>query len=217
MKSTDWFFGKSQQDPNGGCWLWGGYLMKTGYGVYMEDRARWLAHRGSWVAANGRPVPAGMMVCHKCDVRACVNPDHLWIGTAQDNFDDAKRKSRLAWQVSSDWAAGKRIRRGEGHPQAKLTDADVLAICALDGVLKQEEIGALYGVSGSHISEVLNGKSRGEVLGRPVSTRHRNNALTVQQIEMAKRLKVEGLTNKAIGASLGVSQTTILRAARGFR
>ena len=190
--------------------------MKTGYGVYMENRARWLAHRGSWVAANGRPVPAGMMVCHKCDVRACVNPDHLWVGTAQDNFDDAKRKSRLAWQVSPDWAAGKRIRRGEGHPQAKLTDADVLEICALDGKLKQAEIADRYGVSASHISEVLNGKSRGYVAGRPLNARHRNNALTAHQVSAAQAMRREGLTYQVISDAFGVSTTTIIRAVRGY-
>lgn len=215
MKPTEWFFNRSEPDTNGGCWLWSGYVMNGGYGVYMENGRRALAHRGSWEAANGSPVPDGLFVCHTCDVRACVNPSHLWTGTARENNDDAIRKGRAGWQAEG-WRAVEWARKGEDHPQAKLTDADVLEICALDGRLKQAEIADRYGVSASHISEVLNGKSRGYVAGRPLNSRHRNNALTAHQVSAAQAMRREGLTYRVISDAFGVSTTTIIRAVRGY-
>lgn len=83
-------------DKSGDCWLWTGSLDAYGYGEIKLDRSRRQAksHRQSWVFANG-PIPPGMSVLHRCDVRACVRPDHLFLGTARDNVTDALGKRRL--------------------------------------------------------------------------------------------------------------------------
>jgi hypothetical protein len=76
------------------CWLWRGHKNK-GYGLFAEDglKARKRVHRFSWELHNGA-IPGGLLVCHKCDVRCCVRPDHLFLGTHQDNYDDMVSKGR---------------------------------------------------------------------------------------------------------------------------
>jgi hypothetical protein len=85
-----------EYDLNGGCWLWRLVIDKHGYGQIGFDRARETrAHRYSYKAFVGE-VPQGLLVRHKCDVRSCVNPTHLFLGTHQDNMDDMKARSRQA-------------------------------------------------------------------------------------------------------------------------
>src|SRR5690554_4431436 len=75
------------------CWLWIGRLNYSGYGVFTT-RVGIRAHRFSWELHNGK-IPDGMHVLHKCDVRHCVNPSHLFLGNHKDNMNDMIRKGRL--------------------------------------------------------------------------------------------------------------------------
>lgn len=79
-------------DPNGGCWLWTG-AMQRGYGTMCLVKRFFGAHRVSYELHKG-PVPQGLHVLHKCDVRACVNPDHLFVGSRSDNMQDMMAKGR---------------------------------------------------------------------------------------------------------------------------
>lgn len=76
-----------------GCWIWSGSVQKAGYGVVAFNRKCILAHRLSWMAHNG-DIPKGLFVCHKCDNPPCINPDHLFLGTALDNANDRDSKHR---------------------------------------------------------------------------------------------------------------------------
>jgi len=90
-------------------------------------------------------IPDGLWVLHHCDNRACVRPDHLFLGTCQDNHDDCAAKGRN--------------RVGEKAGMSKLTIADVREIRKLEGLFTHKKIAANYGVSRSNIGQILSGKT----------------------------------------------------------
>lgn len=131
----------------GPCWLWTGQVRRDGYGDYRKHTPERMTHRLSWHIEHG-PVPEGLEVCHRCDVRLCVRPSHLFTGTQSDNMLDASSKRRHPAQ-----APGRR--KGEGNGRHLLSDADVLAIR-----LSTERSGILagrFGVSVTHIRRVKTG------------------------------------------------------------
>lgn len=81
--------------PESECWKWQGSKHKTGYGQLSHKKQRTVhkAHRLAYVIAKG-DIPDGMMICHTCDNPACVNPSHLYAGTAKDNFKDMIERDR---------------------------------------------------------------------------------------------------------------------------
>lgn len=128
------------------CWLWKGSIHRTGYGHFKFQGRTQQAHRVSFILANG-PVPDGLMVCHTCDVRSCVNPDHLFLGTNKDNIADAAAKGRMS--------------HGEAHRDAKLTTADVIAIRARyrSGQASIRGMAREYGMAHCNMQSVVHGKT----------------------------------------------------------
>jgi hypothetical protein len=122
------------------CWEWTAGKFSNGYGALWLDGKMQKAHRGAWTLVNGS-IPKGeghhgTCVLHRCDNRACVRPDHLFLGSNADNVRDMTKKGRVA--------------RGEASGRSKLTSADVYAIRADTRLLR--EIAADYGISEGNVS-----------------------------------------------------------------
>ncbi len=143
-------------DKSDGCWEWNAGLT-TGYGGFKLNGKRVLAHRMSWLITNGS-IPSGMNVLHKCGNRKCVNPEHLYIGTQVDNVADAM-KAGTHHVPPKGYCHPHLIRKGAEHSNAKLDDSNVREIRLLrqDG-MSCRELGRVYGVDHSVISEVVNNK-----------------------------------------------------------
>lgn len=129
--------------PESGCWLWNKSWQTTGYGQFQLKYKNHAAHRYSYESFVG-PITDNLCVLHKCDTRACVNPDHLFLGTKGDNARDAVSKGRQT-----------RV-QGSKNGHAKLDEAKVLVIRNSDK--KNKVLAAEYGVDPSVISEVKNRK-----------------------------------------------------------
>lgn len=134
--------------PECGCWLWTLAVDRSGYGKTRYQRKDIRAHRWSWVIHNG-PVPEGLYVLHRCDVPACVNPSHLFLGTHADNDRDMREKGRQHVIPPM---------QGEAAPTAVLTNEDVLKIRRMRGKITQVAIGKQFGVHHSHVSRIQNRK-----------------------------------------------------------
>ena len=130
-------------ESEGGCWLWTAGK-RDGYGRFSVEGRVLSAHRFARELLVG-PIPEGLCCLHKCDTPACVNPDHLFLGTREDNMADRAAKGRGA--------------RGENHGRAKLTEAQVLEIRTVYalGSICQRQIGWWYGVAQATIADVLRG------------------------------------------------------------
>ena len=103
------------------------------------------AHRYSWEIHNSK-IPSGLHVCHSCDNPSCVNPEHLWLGTAKDNYDDMVIKNRSV------------VTRGENIGSSKLTECDVLFIRKLKETTPVKEIAKRFNVSWGHVYAILSRK-----------------------------------------------------------
>jgi len=135
------------------CWLWTGSKFRDGYGQIFWNGKNWKTHRVAYRLYVGE-IPDGMLVCHHCDTPHCVRPDHLFIGSPQDNSDDMVRKGRYV------------DRMGSKHHLTHLTDSDVRAIRGqwLAGI-PQAVVGKRFTISQTCVSTICRGKNWAHVAG----------------------------------------------------
>ena len=135
------------------CWEWVAGKDSKGYGVFSLKRKSLSSHRISWIIHNG-PIPVGegyhgTCVLHTCDNPSCVNPQHLFLGSAQDNMTDKVLKGRGS------------CGRGEQQGHSILTEAQVLNIkvLLLDKSITQKDIGNMFDVKRKVINDINTGKT----------------------------------------------------------
>jgi hypothetical protein len=135
---------KSKLTPENGCVEWVGYIdPTTGYGSLIFNGMKMSAHRASYEKFHGLSI-SGKQVLHKCDNRKCINPDHLFLGSIEDNMKDKVEKGRQG--------------RGSVYKTAKVTEKQVLVIRNLkkSGFLNKE-LASLFPMSVRHMARITSG------------------------------------------------------------
>ena len=134
------------------CILWTGAKTLTGYGVRHFRGHNTTAHRAVWIEKYGPIKSRWIFVCHKCDNPACINIEHLFLGTNTENMRDAVRKGRLRGVHG--------CRDGEKHPRATITDAQAVAIRAIHAAgVSYPAIARQLGVSKYAVAQVGSGRT----------------------------------------------------------
>lgn len=139
------------------CWEWKGSTNPRGYGHLGSLDGQWYdAHRLAYLTWVG-PLGEDEQACHRCDNPPCINPEHLFAGTVEDNMADMSAKRRNP--------------TGERHPDVKLTDADVAAIRVTYTGRRGEQgrLAASYGVSLALISLIVRGRHRTRTTNPPIT------------------------------------------------
>ncbi len=177
-----------------GCWLWTGTVSEFGYGI-MEivvqtgKQMSFQVHRVSFAHYKG-PIPEGMCVLHKCDVRACFNPDHLFLGTRQENTADMLSKGREA--------------RGEQTWNAKLSNANIRRIRrAKKSGVRSTDIAKYFSTDRRHINRIVklerwqhvHGDDPIVVVDRRATRRARESSDVCGETETIDHLKVTVVCN----------------------
>jgi hypothetical protein len=139
----DIYEGRIQPEPNSGCWIWTGSRNTKGHGEVRINWQKHYTHRLSWELRNG-PIPDGLWVLHKCDNATCCNPDHLYLGTHNDNMRDMVVAGRHGGAVlAPDVVRQMRAARLAGRTF--------------------ESLGRSFGVSAATAYQVISGKTWGHV------------------------------------------------------
>ncbi len=168
---------RSLPEPTTGCRLWLECVGHGGYGIVRAGRAKFRAHRVAWELQRG-PIPEGLCVCHRCDTPACVNVEHLFLGTHADNARDRNAKGRCGVRggvrlhperAATGFARGDRhgsrvrpesVRRGAESAWARLSENDVAEARARHGAGESgRALAATFGVSQSTMSRALSGRT----------------------------------------------------------
>ncbi len=138
------FESKFIPEPNSGCWLWIGSISYLGYGLILYRGRTRSAHRVSYFLYKG-PINSNLEVQHSCDMRCCVNPDHLSLGDHAKNMRDSSIRKRY-----------KNVKIGMENLASKLTDSDVLAIRETPLLKRgdQERLAEKFGVDDAIIRRI---------------------------------------------------------------
>ncbi len=139
------------------CWNYLGFKGKNGYGQFWLNGKTLPAHRASYLLHIGN-IDTGMFVCHKCDNRGCVNPDHLFLGTCKDNLRDMCNKGRQG----RDYKWRKKGYKGDLHHSSKISDQEVARIREEYVPYKNggDKLAKKYGISRTYLTQLIRRERR---------------------------------------------------------
>jgi hypothetical protein len=190
--------------PVTGCWLWTGGARSDGYGGFSVAGASEGAHRFAYRFYKGE-IASGLCVCHRCDVRVCVNPEHLFLGTPAENAADRSAKGRTARPT------------GEKAPSAVLMEIEALSI--YHDARPHQQIADDYGVDRYAVYAIKAGKTWASVTGGVsrltgprTGTRVHTAKLTPDQVDA---IRADPRPSRAIAKSYSVSGSVIVRIKNG--
>lgn len=199
------------EKQDGGCWLWGGPRFGNKYGqISLDDGGATTAHRFSWVAHSG-VIPRGKFICHKCDVRNCVNPEHLYVGDHEDNMQDARERGRFALRKTGQQF--KLVKRGE-LPRGRILTREQADRMRQEYAAKkytQTQLAVRFGVSQGLVSKTV----RAQVHVNAVVTGEKRKGHYRRKLPIDGAAQIVGLyrsgafTQKALAAKFGVDQTYV--------
>lgn len=147
--SLEDYLKKNHAKNSDGCWVWTGNFSRKNYGFVgnfslAKKLKIYMAHRLSFFVYKGE-IPNGMLVCHKCDNPSCINPEHLFLGTHEDNMRDMDSKGR------------RRVHKGENSVKAKLTKEQAIYILQNMETISAWDLSTKFNVSRQTIQNVWNG------------------------------------------------------------
>lgn len=196
QKGIDYLEKRIQRVTESGCWIWEKCVDREGYGRSTFNCKKTRMNRLAWMSYKG-PIPDGLCVLHRCDVRECVNPDHLFLGTIDDNNKDMHRKKR------------NNQCKGEDQGGSILTEEQV--IFAFNDPRSSYEVGRLLGVSYSTIGDIRRGRNW-KHLNLLTTKKDRRLKLTEDQIQ---EIRESSGPSRSIGKKYGVGKNTILNIRKG--
>lgn len=136
-------------DKSGDCWTWTACGRGNGYGCMKIAGRVCDVHRLAWLIHFG-DIASGLLVCHKCDNRICVRPDHLFLGTSKDNVRDMIDKGR-----DSTRPVGERCHKAKATTEI----VSVIRTLALDTTLSYTDIGKIVGLERTTVAQIARGRS----------------------------------------------------------
>lgn len=190
------FMSKITERENG-CWEWTGSRHQIGHGYFSVGRSIIYAHRFSYVMAHG-DIPKDLYVCHSCDNPWCVNPKHLFAGTANDNTQDMMNKGRNLYTTR------------------RLSESEVIEMRTMyaNGGVTIKDVADKFGVSRHSAGNVIRGKSHVEYSG--AISRNNSNHISDEKADMIRReYPASGLSMRAFAESVGVDYSTVANIVNG--
>lgn len=181
---------RSVRISESGCWIWMASTMGNGYGDFRYGGRHLLAHRASYEAFIGI-IPDGLHVLHRCDIRCCVNPHHLRLGTNTENIHDCCSKGRNA--------------RVPNHVVLAIRDAKAAGE-------KQSQISERFGISQAVVASITSGRTRRFAPG-PL-TPPKNNRMPEDAVQRAIELVNSGMSMRAAAMREGLKQPSLWRRIR---
>jgi hypothetical protein len=187
------------------CWIWTASKSKRGYGQIGVAASRpQRAHRVSWRLEHGE-IPQGVHVLHRCHNTSCVNPDHLYLGTAQNNADDRVQAGRAS------------APKGSKHPNSILCESDVLEIIRLRSLdISYSQIAKQFNTTAVNVCDICVGKSWSHVdrsslkpalarQGARAGSRHPCYRITPEMRSRIQQMRRDGFTYQEIADDFKIS------------